>query len=165
MDKVDLTKRKLYQIRGSGTPPISFTVPGAPSTHTSQQKGVHIARKRAIFYTKSAVKAEHRRIRTAAWPHRPEKPIEGPVDVSIELYFPLTEAQAKAHVASLADDSFAIRKITKPDADNSAKLIVDVLTDCGFFKDDAQVADLHVSKYHGAVPRIEISILPLGLLP
>jgi len=61
------------------------------------------------------------------------KPIKGPVCVHIMAMFPGLKKGGEWHVK-------------KPDVDNVAKAILDALTTAGAWKDDAQVADLHVSK-------------------
>lgn len=144
--------------------PIKFTVPGAPATITAQQKGIRVgAFKRAIFYTKAEVKAEHRRIRMVAWHKRPAAPLEGPLYVLIEAVFPLTDALATKYAADLSSLWFRLPKATRPDADNTGKLILDVLTDCGFWKDDAQVADLRIRKFYGVTPCLNIEIQPFDV--
>ena len=38
-------------------------------------------------------------------------------------------------------------KTTKPDVDNMAKLLIDVMTECGYWHDDGQVSQLLLTKY------------------
>ena len=53
--------------------------------------------------------------------------------------------------------------VTRPDADNYQKLLMDACT--GFlWTDDSQVCDLQVSKVYGSPPRIELEVKPLGVL-
>ena len=49
-------------------------------------------------------------------------------------------------------------KVTRPDADNCAKALVDSLTTLQFFRDDAQIAELTISKWHGPEGSVSISI-------
>ena len=134
---------------------IKFSIAGEPARMTAQQKGVNW--KRRAFYTKSQVKAERRRILKAALPHAPGCPFTGPVHCSIMLVFPLTQAQAAHHAEKLSTD-FTLLHLVKPDVDNSAKLILDVLTEANFWADDAQVCDLNLHKRYGSNPRIAIAI-------
>lgn len=53
-----------------------------------------------------------------------------------------------------------LRPITKPDADNYAKGILDALKGI-VWKDDGQVVDLIARKYYSAEPRVEIYIREL----
>jgi len=142
---------------------IQFTIPGEPSSHTSQQKGISF--RRGIVYTKAAVKAEMRRIMATASKHSPAAPLEGPVLVVAAVYFPLTEALMQKHADQLAELEFSTWKTTKPDADNTGKLIVDALAKCGFFKNDSQVCVAIFAKGYATVPRIEVTLGPLHQAP
>lgn len=52
-------------------------------------------------------------------------------------------------------------KDTKPDVDNLAKQVLDVLQHCGFFNNDAQVARLVVTKLYESIPRVRISLMEM----
>lgn len=60
--------------------------------------------------------------------HRPEAPLEGPVELYVVWCYPDT----KTHPAGTW-------KTTKPDTDNLIKLVKDEMTRLGFWLDDAQV--------------------------
>lgn len=47
-------------------------------------------------------------------------------------------------------------KTSKPDCDNAVKLLQDVLTSLGFWKDDSQISDLRVKKYLSEKPGLLI---------
>jgi Holliday junction resolvase RusA-like endonuclease len=49
-------------------------------------------------------------------------------------------------------------KITRPDVDNCAKTIMDVLTKQGFWHDDSQVSCLILIKRSGWTPAIHVEI-------
>lgn len=138
---------------------ILLHIPGEPATMTAQQKGVNW-RKRS-FYTKTAVKAEMRRITRAVKDGIPAEPITGPVQCSIKIRHPMTQEQSKRHVAELANENFELPHTVKPDADNSIKAILDTLTRCRFWTDDSQVCDLNIHKRYGVTPGIWIAIKPL----
>lgn len=144
---------------------IAFTIPGTPATITAQQKGIHISHKRAIIYTKAAIKAESRRIAAGAAKYVPKAPLEGPLFFFAAVFFPLTAALVEKHADKLADLDFACWKITRPDADNTGKLLLDTFTKQGFWNDDAQVCVPVLAKAFGVVPRIEIRIGPLQAGP
>lgn len=73
---------------------------------------------------------------------------EGAVRLSIDLFYQ-TNVKKK----------FGKEKETKPDLDNTVKLIQDVMADLGFFTvGDQQVVDLHVRKFWDEVPHLIISI-------
>jgi Holliday junction resolvase RusA-like endonuclease len=52
-------------------------------------------------------------------------------------------------------------KITKPDTDNLDKMLKDVMTEVGFWKDDAQVASEIIEKFWADVPGIYVEIYEL----
>lgn len=137
---------------------IAFTIPGAPATITAQQKGIRISHKRAIIYTKAAIKAESRRIAAGAAKYVPKTPLEGPLFFIAAIYFPLTAQLVEKHADKLAELDFAVWKITRPDADNTGKLLLDTFTKQKFWHDDAQVCVPVLAKAFGVVPRIEIRI-------
>lgn len=64
-----------------------------------------------------------------------QPPYKGPIALIIRLYFrpPLNNKH--------------FHKISKGDVDNYAKFYMDCMTDAGVWIDDAQVFDLHVTKY------------------
>jgi Holliday junction resolvase RusA-like endonuclease len=135
---------------------VAFTIPGAPATITAQQKGVNF--KSRAFYTKADVKREARRLRGYARPHRPSQPMSGPVYCLIRYVYPMTQNLAKKHADKLSVENFTLLHTQKPDADNSSKLLLDVLTECGFWIDDKQVCDLCLQKRYGSEPRIDVII-------
>lgn len=148
---------------------IRLLVTGEPSTITAQQKGVNW-RKRE-FYTKTAVKAEARRIRRSmnVWVEeknsyvplktRPTA-VAGPLHCSIKIVYPMTQELAKKHADKLGDPNFEVRHPKRPDVDNSIKLILDTLTKLGFWEDDGQIDDLNLHKRYGTTPRIAIAFRP-----
>lgn len=49
-------------------------------------------------------------------------------------------------------------KTSKPDLDNSVKLLLDVMTKMGFWKDDALISRLVITKKLSGAPSVEIDI-------
>lgn len=157
---------------------IRFTIPGAPATITAQQKGVRVRAGRAHHFTKDAVKAEANRLYVGAYPHRPKKPISGvPLVVTYLVVYPMTKEQIAASIEQLGDDALLLFKLSTPDWDNSVKLLQDVLSaprgtrvrssipKLSFWSDDSIIADAHVFKRAGCVPRIEVTISGANLDP
>jgi Holliday junction resolvase RusA-like endonuclease len=63
--------------------------------------------------------------------------VEGPIALKIGFTLPRPKAHKKeTHVT------------TKPDIDNLLKSTMDALTDCAVWRDDAQIAEVHVSKVY-----------------
>ena len=76
--------------------------------------------------------------------YAPPHPIDGALSVSILYYRRHKKTETKANRAISP-----LPIVTRPDSDNLAKGILDAMQATGFFKDDAQVADLHIVKaYH-----------------
>ena len=85
-------------------------------------------------------------------PHRPPKPLEGPLALSIELRWPHpTSAPKKVQPLTVPMD-------VKPDLSNMAKTIEDSLGRCGFFVNDSQVCDLHLTKFRSPSPGIVVKL-------
>ena len=73
--------------------------------------------------------------------YRPKTPSEAPIKLVIMLYFDIKGPKRL----------WGTYKTTKPDLDNYAKELIDAMTSVGFWKDDAQVTDLKITKrYAGA---------------
>lgn len=80
-------------------------------------------------------------IAAAAQPYRPPVPLLGPVILTLGFRFPRPKRLLRRH-----DPLGEIPHTAKPDADNLAKAVLDVLTQIGFWRDDAVVTTLVVSK-------------------
>lgn len=87
---------------------------------------------------------------------RPGEFLDGPLSVTIDLFFPRPKRLCRAR-----DPQGRIRHTAKPDRDNCEKAILDALTQDGWFRDDSQVCAGEVRKwYHeiGGRPGVEITI-------
>ena len=137
---------------------ISFTLPIVPPTATSQGAGKRMVirnGKPMFFKDKRAVAAEST-LTALCLPHKPEKPLEGPLRLSVHYFFPFRKSEPKATIERGWD-----YHTTRPDLSNLIKMLEDVMTRCGFCLDDAQICDLSVSKRRGPKPAIAISITQL----
>lgn len=67
--------------------------------------------------------------------------LEGPIKLSVQLRFARPKRLEKKAIG-------LIPYISKPDADNAAKLIMDSLTEIGAWHDDCQVMTLEIEKYY-----------------
>ena len=72
--------------------------------------------------------------------HAPAVPMRGPLKVGIGWTYRGPVKMAGKAVSA---------KATRPDLDNLAKLVLDAATKAGYWKDDAQVADLQLRKFEG----------------
>ncbi|WP_305177798.1 RusA family crossover junction endodeoxyribonuclease [Faecalibaculum rodentium] len=126
---------------------IEFTIPGKPPRATGQmRKAVRTARG-VRFYDPPHVAAARKTLLEGVKVHAPEAPLEGPVKLSCTWAF---EAQRKKDCGTW--------KVTRPDTDNMQKLLKDVMTLAGFWKDDAQVAMETCRKVWTDEPGIAISV-------
>lgn len=130
---------------------FEFDLPKRPTT-TSQQKGVSFQGGKPHFYEKSKVKAQRAlykaEIRSAfARAGIPIPYFKAEVAASITFCFENKTKRLWGHY-----------KPTKPDVDNSVKLLLDVLGDLHFWRDDAQVVILTVDKFYSEKSSIRIQL-------
>ena len=123
---------------------------------TAQQKGESVSNGRIHHFEKANVR-KMRQIYKEKILHEMERDsikaplIEGPVFLSVDFYFSIKDKKKQNKW-----------KDTKPDLDNSVKLLQDVLSDLGFFaKGDEQVACLVLHKFWSVRPRVKIEISPI----
>lgn len=125
---------------------IEFQVAGIPR---GQPRGRAVAfRGRARVYNdpKHPVRTWRELIALEAQKHRPEHPIDGPV--SLRLVFLMPRPKSHYTKKGLRPDA-PTYCTTKPDFDNVSKTVADVLTQCRYWHDDAQVWCAWVEKrYH-----------------
>lgn len=87
--------------------------------------------------------------------HKPLVPFTGEVSLRIKVYVATPKSKPRKWRETALRAIYPIRPITKPDVDNYAKQILDVMSGT-FFEDDRQVVDLSISKFYGEIPRWEI---------
>lgn len=133
--------------------PMIFKLKMVPPTATAQQKGERVIGGYIHHYKKKNVRDAEALLRDALLPHIPDAPIEGqPIRLDVRWLFPYPKS-AKKHKPG------AMRwKITRPDTDNLNKLLKDVMTDMGFWKDDALICAETIWKCYADEPGIIICI-------
>lgn len=124
---------------------IEFFIPGKPPTATAQQKGVN--RITGAYYKPQKLKDAEAHYMAWAAQNRPKEPLEGAVVMSVVFGFPETLKHKSGDP-----------KTSKPDTDNAVKLLKDCLTKCGYWHDDAQVAQETVTKIYAQKPGVLIRI-------
>lgn len=128
-------------------PPIQFFAQGTPK---GQPRPKAFARGGiASVYDPGTAEGWKGQVALAARPHLPAQPIELPLILHLEFYFP----RPKGHyIASKPErgirDTAPGYQTGKPDADNAAKAVMDALTVLRMWRDDAQVAHLIVRKLY-----------------
>jgi Holliday junction resolvase RusA-like endonuclease len=93
-----------------------------------------------------------------ALPYKPETPLTGPLAVGIALHLPIPASWSR--VKREQARAGLLLPAGRPDVDNLAKLAMDALNGV-FWIDDAQIADLTVTKRYRDTPGTSVSITML----
>lgn len=101
-----------------------------PPTATAQEKKVSAKYGKTCVYEEDRVKAARQKLLAHLEKHAPDVPMSGPLKLLC-----IWQWQAPR-----LEDAGTYRT-SKPDTDNVQKLLKDCMTKCGFWFDDAQVAD------------------------
>lgn len=132
---------------------MRFKLKMIPPTATAQQKGERVVRGHIHHFKKKNVAAAEAILRDALLPYVPEEPIaDTPISFVVRWMFPYPKS-ARKH-----QPGHKRWKITRPDTDNLNKLLKDVMTDMGFWKDDALISQEVICKMYDDEPGIWISI-------
>ncbi|HCW27688.1 MAG TPA: RusA family crossover junction endodeoxyribonuclease [Lachnoclostridium sp.] len=115
-------------------------------TVTHQEKQVHVVNGKPVFYEPADLKAARQKLIGHLAGYKPGHPFEHGVRLMVKWCFPRGKHKNGEY------------RITKPDTDNLQKLLKDCMTECGFWKDDAQVASEIVEKFWSEVPGIYVRI-------
>lgn len=125
---------------------LEFFLPMDPPTVTHQEKQIHVVKGKPVFYEPAELKAARAKLRDHLAKHRPAQSFAGGVRLVAKWCFPRGRHK---------DGTY---RITKPDTDNLQKLLKDVMTAVGFWRDDAQVASEIVEKFWAEIPGIYIRL-------
>ncbi|OMF98197.1 RusA family crossover junction endodeoxyribonuclease [Paenibacillus sp. FSL R7-0337] len=128
--------------------PTEFFMPmKKPPTITHQQKQVAVVNDKPVFYEPEELKAARAKLMAHLGQHVPVRAYVGPVRLLVKWCFPLKGQHQDGEY-----------KTTRPDIDNSQKLLFDCMTDLRFWKDDALVVSLIAEKFWAKLPGIYIKI-------
>ena len=127
-----------------------FFVTMIPPTTTHQQKKIDTRGKRPRVYEPDTLKSARAKLEAYLHPYAPEHPHAGAVQLVVKWCFPVTGTHRNGQY-----------KTTRPDTDNLQKLLKDVMTNLGFWRDDALVVSEIVEKFFADIPGIFISIREL----
>ena len=110
-----------------------------------------------FFKNKDAAGAEHDYLILCA-PHKPSVPMTGPLKLQVDFVFPWRKSETKKRMkrGRCPNDN-------RPDCDNLGKMLCDVLTKLCFYKDDGQVADLHITKAWGDNVGVYVQLAPIDV--
>ncbi len=132
---------------------VEFFMPMLPPTKTYQQKKVRVVNGKPIFYEPQELKAVRQLLSAHLSKHMPEYKFTTAVQLVVKWCFPITGKHYDGQY-----------KTTKPDTDNLQKMLKDVMTDLGYWTDDALVCSEIVEKFWAKIPGIYISIHSLAKL-
>lgn len=129
---------------------IEFFVPMKLPTITAQEQKIGVRNGKPYKYDPPELKSARVLFRDQLRKFAPPEPITGPVRLhTVWLY------RSDAHKAGEW-------KTSKPDTDNSLKLLKDVMTGLRFWKDDAQVCSELTDKLWADVPGLYVSVEALA---
>lgn len=136
---------------------VQFFVHGLPKGQPRPKARAVKAGKRlfAQFYNPKTADEWRGQIKQAFPNPLPCEPFDQPLRVLIDFFFPRPKNHFKR--GELRPDAPKYHT-NKPDSDNCAKLICDVLTECALWKDDCLVVGLHVTKRYGITTGAMIEI-------
>ena len=121
-----------------------------PPTITQQEKSITIRNGKPVVYEPAELKQAREKLRAHLAKHVPQKSFTGPVWLGVKWCFPIRGRHRDGEY-----------KATKPDTDNLEKLLKDVMTELGFWTDDAQVASELCEKFWAEIPGIYILLTGL----
>ena len=124
-----------------------FFIRMEPPTKTHQEKKVAVKKGKPVLYEPAELKAVRSKLEAYLAKYIPEVKYTGAVQVVVKWCFPITGKHRHGEY-----------KTTKPDTDNLQKLLKDVMTDLGYWTDDALVASEVIEKFWSDTPGIFISI-------
>lgn len=124
---------------------MEFFMAMQPPTVTHQEKQVRVVKGKPVFYEPAKLKEARAKLTAYLAQHRPMAPYTGPVKLQVMWCFPVRGGHRDGEYM-----------VAKPDTDNLQKLLKDVMTDLGFWQDDAQVVLEIVEKFWAAVPGIYV---------
>lgn len=94
--------------------------------------------------------------------HRPDKPIEGPVLLKLDIILRRPKNHFRTGRFAGQLKPFAPKwHIVKPDDDNCERPVKDCLENLGFYKNDSQVCWMERRKMYGPSPMIRIVVVML----
>lgn len=126
---------------------IDFFLPMRPPTKTHQEKQVRVVNGKPQFYEPAELQAVRSKLQAHLAGHVPEKKYTGAVRLITKWCFPIAGKHQNGEY-----------KTSKPDTDNLQKMLKDVMTTLGYWKDDAQVASEIIEKFWAEMPGIYVAI-------
>jgi Holliday junction resolvase RusA-like endonuclease len=129
-----------------------FFMPMIPPSVTHQAKKLTVTKKRRpILHDTPELKDAIQKLEAHLSKHKPSEPFAGPVRLVTQWFFPITGKHLPGTY-----------KTTKPDSDNSHKMLKDCMTRLGWWLDDAHVAsDITEKFWTPDIPGILVEVIQL----
>lgn len=137
---------------------ISFVLHCEPPKHTAQGSSTILKNfKTGKFFigkkANSKAVQDKNYLLAMLMPYQPKKPMEGALKLEIDLFYSWRKSEPKKNRAK-----GQMPITTRPDVDNLVKQILDCFTRLAFWVDDAQVFDLHITKFYTDTPMMRVKI-------
>lgn len=120
-------------------------------TVTHQEHQVTVVKGKPVFYEPPRLKQARLDLTDYLAGYRPKKPLTGPLVLIVKFCYPAGKEHQNGEP-----------KTTKPDVDNTMKLLQDVMNSLDFFEDDRFITSLVAEKYWADLPGIFIQLETLG---
>ena len=128
-----------------------FFIPMIPPTVTAQEHKITVVNGKPHFYDPPEVKDAKNKLAAHLSKKVPPQPYKSGVRLIVKWCFPCGSRHSNGDW-----------RTTKPDTDNLQKLLKDVMTTLGFWKDDALVCSELCEKFWAACPGIYVRIEEVG---
>lgn len=136
---------------------IDFFIPWVPVPKQGDRAGFARTKEGKVHvrhFPSTKVVKDAQSLAALMLPYRPDKPLEGPLGIEIDITYPWRGKDARARKAG----KLRVPKATQPDYDNLGKQVGDVMERLGFFERDGQISDGRVLKWHGEKPGLCINL-------
>ncbi len=137
--------------------PLIIRVDGIPKGQPRARKGQH------GWYTPSMIKAWKDDLAAALIPHRPAKPLDGPLELILWFYLPRPQ-----RLDHKSDPDGPVLAPVMPDFDNLEAPTANVLQSIGFIQNDKLICHSDTWKcYHrkGGTPGVVLQLKPCPPVP
>lgn len=137
---------------------IEFTIHCIPPKHTAQGSNRILKRKNGSRFIgkksdSNAIKTKNLLI-SVFEKKAPLKPFLRAIKLDVLWVYPYRKSESKKVIKSCQ-----LKPCDKqPDVDNLMKILLDVMTKCGFWKNDGQIAEIRFRKFWSYEPMIKILI-------
>ncbi len=126
---------------------IEFFIAGVPVSQGRPRTFFHKGLGRSCTMNPPESEAWKALVKAKAFPHRPEKPMDLPVRVSLDFILPRPAAAKHPDWACV-----------RPDLDNYIKGTLDALQYARFFRDDSRVVWLEAKKLYSTDGRVGVRV-------